>query len=194
MEVTNESFPQAKAIRQLQVVAPLIERLEQTYQALLFLFDEVRAVATENTAGCSLITLNQNAKAKEALSAAKRYESQLRRQLADGEKVDTTVASSINQALHDSGITALAEGIASAGTVTEAVRVLIQRHAAVQSGKFDRNQQKAPWLRLENDVVRLTSQRNELLREDHAKSWRNIGRHPYRTGAAGNFIRQCRIR
>jgi len=182
------------AIRQLQVVAPLIERLEQTYQSLLFLFDEVRAVATENIEGCALNTLNHNAKAREALSAAKRHETLLRKQIADGEKVDAAVALSISQAMHESGINTLAEGIAAAGTEAEAARVLIQRHTAVQSGKFDRNQQKAPWLRLENDIARLTSQRNELLRADHAKSWRNIGRHPYRTGAAGNFIRQCRIK
>ncbi len=183
----------ATAIRQLRVVAPLIERLEQTYQSLLFLFDEIRVGATENATGFSLTSLDQNTKAAEALAAAQRYEGQLRRQMAAGEEVDAAVASAISQAMRESGITALAENIAAAGTVADAARVLIQRHATVQSDKFDRNQPKAPWLRLEGDLARLTTQRNELLRSDHAKSWRNIGRHPYRTWAAGQFIRQCRI-
>jgi hypothetical protein len=183
----------AVAVRQLRVVAPLIEPLEQLYQSLLFLFDEVRARATESPAGCTLGSLDQPGKATEALSAAQRSERELRGGLAIAEKVDASVTASIIQALRESGITALGENIAAAGSVAAATSFLLQRHAAVQSGKFDRGQQKAPWLRADNGTARLTSQRNELTRGQHAKTWRNIARHPYRTSAAGRFIHECRI-
>ena len=181
------------AVRQLRVVAPLIEPLEQLYQSLLFLFDEVRARATENPAGCAVASLDEPGKAAEALTTAQRSERQLRSNFAIAEQVDATVTTPISQAMRESGITALSEHIAAAGTVAEAAGVLLQRHAGVQSGKFDRGQQKAPWLRFDSGTARLASQRNELPRGQHAKSWRNVARHPYRTSAAGRFIQQCRI-
>lgn len=184
----------AVAIRQLQVVAPLIEPFEQFYQALLFLFDEMRARATENPAGCSLSSLNRsNAAAREALTIAQRSGRKLRGQLAGAEKMDAAVLAPIAQAMKESGITTLAQRVAAAGSVGEAASLLLQRHLEVQSGKLDRGQQKAPWLRLEKKTVRLTSQRNELPRGKHARSWRGITRHPYRTWGAGRFIQQCRI-
>lgn len=95
--------------------------------------------------------------------------------------------------MRESGILALAEHIAAADSVADAARVLLQRHLSVQSGKFDRGHPKAPWLRLDRDTAYLTSQRNELRGAQHARTWRHIGRHPYRISAAGRFIQQCRI-
>jgi hypothetical protein len=187
------SARQAAAVRQLRVVAALIEPLEQLYQSLLFLFDEVRAAATENVAGCPLASLDQRGKATDALTVAQRSARELRKRFTITDKVDATVSTSIFQAMRDSGIIALAEQIPAVGTVAEAAGVLLQRHAAVQSGKFDRGLHKAPWLRLDNGTARLSSQRHELPRGQHASSWRNISRHPYRTSAAGSFIQQCRI-
>jgi hypothetical protein len=181
------------AIRQLRVVAPLIEPLEQLYQSSIFLFDEIRARATENPAGCTLASLDEPGKAAEALGAAQRGERELRNNFAIAEQVDAAVSTPIAQAMRESGITALAENLAAAKTVAEAASVLLQRHTAVQSGKFDRGQQKAPWLRFDNSTARLTSQRSELQRGQHVKSWSNVARHPYRTSAAGRFIQQCRI-
>ena len=183
----------AAALRQLRVVAPLIEPLEQLYQSLLFLFDDARVSATENPAGCPLASLGQHARTAEAFTAAQRSERALREAFVHAESVDASVAAPIAQAMRESGVTALAENIATANGVPEATAVLLQRHTAVQSGKFDKGQQKAPWLRLQNGAVHLTSQRHELPRGQHAKSWRQIGRHPYRTQAAGRFINQCRI-
>jgi hypothetical protein len=117
----------------------------------------------------------------------------LRNNFAIAEQVDAAVSTPIAQAMRESGITALAENLAAAKTVAEAASVLLQRHTAVQSGKFDRGQQKAPWLRFDNSTARLTSQRSELQRGQHVKSWSNVARHPYRTSAAGRFIQQCRI-
>jgi hypothetical protein len=183
----------AIAMRQLKVVAPLIDPLERLYQSLLFLFDEIRATATENPGGCHIVSLDEPGKGADAFTAAQRSVRDLFSGFAMAEKVDTAVSSPVMQSMRESGIIALAEQIAAAGTVTDAAGVLLRRHAAVQSGKFDRGIQKVPWLRVDNGVVRLTSQRNELQRGEHAKSWRNIGRHPYRTFAARQFIQQCRI-
>jgi hypothetical protein len=181
------------AIRQLRVVASLIEPLEQLYQSLLFIFDEIRARATENPAGLSLISLDESKSALEALAAAQRSERELRRSFALASQVNIATSAPIAQAMRESGVTGLAELVANAHTVAEAARILIQRHIAVQSGKFDRGQPKASWLRLDDGNARLASQRNELQRGQQAKSWRHVPRHPYRTWAAGRFIQQCHI-
>jgi hypothetical protein len=181
------------AIRQLRVVALLIEPFEQLYQSLLFFFDEMRARATENPAGCLLASLDESDKAADALSAAQRSQRDLRNKFTIAEQVDAAVTAPIALAMHESGISPLAELIAAAGTAAEAAGVLLQRHAAVQSGKFDRGQQKTASLWLDNGTARISAQRNGLLRGQHATSWRNIDRHPYRTSAAGRFIQQCRI-
>jgi hypothetical protein len=153
----------------------------------------VRVRATENPAGCAFASLDQSGKTVDALAAAQRSERELRSSVVGAEQVDAGSIAPITLALHESGISALAEQVAAVGSVEQAARVLLQRHTAVQSGKFDRGQQKAPWLRHDGSTARLTSQRNELSRGKHAQSWRNIGRHPYRTAAAGHFIQQCRI-
>ena len=46
------------ALRQLRIVALLIEPFEQLYQSALFLFDEIRARATQSPAGCPLQSLD----------------------------------------------------------------------------------------------------------------------------------------
>jgi hypothetical protein len=141
-----------------------------------------------------LTSLDGPGKAAEALTTARRCEQALRSNFVFAEQLDAAVTVPIVQAMRESGITGLAERIAAAGTVAEAASILLQRHMAVQSGKFDRGQQKAPWLRPDGrGTARLTSQRNELPRVRHAKSWRQVVRHPYRTSAAGSFIEQCRI-
>jgi hypothetical protein len=194
--IEHESLGDARkaiAVRQLRVVVPLIEPLEQLYQSSLFLFDEVRVRATENPAGCTLASLDEPGKAAEAFAAAQRSEQELRRNLAIVEQVDSGVAAAIAFAMRESGITGLAECVATATTPSEISSLLLDRHVVVQSGKFDRGQRKAPWIRLASGTARLTSQRNELQRGRHARSWRHIARHPYRISAAAHFIQQCRI-
>lgn len=181
------------AVRQLRVVAPLIEPLEEFYQSLLFIFDEIRTRATENPAGCLLASFNESDGVADALSTARQSEGELRNKFAIAEQVDATVTKPIALAMHESGIRMLGESIASSDTAAEAAGILLQRHAAVQSWKSDGGQQKTPWLRLDNGCARLTSQRNELPRDQHAKKWRDIVRHSYRTWAASRFIQQCRI-
>jgi hypothetical protein len=183
----------AAAVRQLRVVGLLIDPFERFYQSLLFLFDEVRASATDNPAGCALTSFDQPGRISDALAAAQKSERDLCSGLVSAEKVDAAVVAPIALALRESGISALGASIAAATGVAEAIRVLIHRHMAVQSGKYDRGQQKAPWLRLDNGNARLTSQRNELKRSKHAKSWRGMDRHPYRTAGASRFIQECRI-
>jgi hypothetical protein len=186
----------AAALRQLNVVAMLVEPLEQLYQSLLFLFDELRVAATADIARCTLSSLDDRRTAVEALDAAQQNESDMRQRLSAAEQVDSAVAAHIYKALRDSGVWELRERMQGVGSVAEASHCLLRRHAAVQAGKYDRGQLKAPWIRLDADgrTVRVTAQRYELVRSQHAKSWHDISRHSYRTGAAGQFIQQCRIR
>jgi hypothetical protein len=181
------------AVRQLMVVTALIEPFEQLYQAAIFLFDEVRSNATEQPAGYALTLLDAQKGSVEALRAAQRGHQALNRAFERTKISNESVNTSIAQAMSDSGIAALSDGIARAATPAAAAALLIQRHLEVQSGKIDRGVQKAPWLRSEGGVARLTSQRNELRRSAHANSWRSIARHPYRTASTIRFIQQCRI-
>jgi hypothetical protein len=181
------------AVRQLSVVTALIEPFEQLYQASLFLFDEVRSNATENPAGHSLTSLDSQKGCVDAFRAAQKSQREMQRTFEQAKAINEPLSASIAQAMRDSGIMALSDGIARAETPAAAVALLLQRHVDVQSGKFDRGLQKAPWLRVEGGVARLTSQRNELRRSAHARSWRNILRHPYRTVSTIRFIQQCRI-
>ena len=143
--------------------------------------------------GCSLASLSESREAADALDTARRSREDLRNEFADAEQVDAGVTAHIALAMRDSGILALADLIATADTVGAAARILLQRHAAVQSGKFDRGQQKSPSLWLDNGKARLSAQRHGLPKEEHVRSWRDIPRHNYRTSAAGNFVRECRI-
>lgn len=171
---------QARALRQLRVVASLVEPLEQFYQALIFLFDGIRIAATENPSGCSLLSLNSEREMKEAFVAAQQSSQNLSKALSLSEQIEASVSSSIQQAMRDSGILTLAEEIIAAAHVAEAASILSQRHVSVQSGRFDRGQQKSPWVRIDAGQVRLSSQRNELLRSQRVKTWKQTLRHPYR--------------
>jgi hypothetical protein len=181
------------AVRQLRLVTLLIEPFEELYQSSLFLFNEMSARATEDPMGCSLASLSESGEVANALDTARRSQEDLRNEFADAEQVDAAVTAPIVSAMRDSGILALADLIATADTVGAAARILLQRHAAVQSGKFDRGQQKSPSLWLDNGRARLSAQRHGLPKEEHVRSWRDIPRHTYRTSAAGNFVRECRI-
>ncbi len=183
----------AAAVRQLRVIASLVEPLERFYQSVIFIFDEVRAVATETDVGCKIVSLNASNLTVEALDVAKSSERALRKAFADAIGQDAQVSAAVESDFCESGISGLASSIESCSTVAEAVVVLLKHHAAVQSGKHDRGQQKSPWLRLDHETVSLVSQRNELPRNRHVESWRGIARHPYRTSPAAQFIKHCRI-
>jgi hypothetical protein len=75
------------------------------------------------------------------------------------------------------------------------MRLIHRRHAQVQSGKFDKGLPKAAWTRLADggDRVRLTAQRHQLPASQRPEGWKDVGRHPYRTGSAFSFIRACDI-
>jgi hypothetical protein len=188
--VKNANTP---ALSQLHAVVGIIEPFERLYQSLNFIFDELRVGSTEVPGGYPLTKLNRRNSAETALEIAADSESDLNKAFDSGEKVNAVATAAIRQAMQESGIVALSRQISSAKTPAEAAKILLDRHSEVQSGKFDRGQPKGPWVRFGNGTAHATSQRYQLLREDHVKDWRDISRHPYRTSAAGQFIQQCRI-
>jgi hypothetical protein len=169
---------ESMAVRQLHLVSLLIEPFEKFYQSSLFLFNEMCSRATEDPMGCLLASLSESGEAANALDTARRSKEELRSEFASAEQVDAGVTAPIALAMQDSGILALADLIATADTVGAAARILLQRHAAVQSGKFDRGQQKSPSLWLDNGRARLSAQRHGLPKGEHVRSWRDIPRHP----------------
>jgi hypothetical protein len=191
-ELLNGSSNKSWAWTQLSAIVSIIAPFERLYQSLLFLFDELRAAATEELAGFQVLSLNKKSSAKAALVAAIESNRSLKANIERGGKVNAAVTLSIVQAMQESGITALADDVSSTG-IADAAHALLRRHFAVQSGKFDRGQPKAPWIRLTNGTAHVTSQRYQLRRESHAKDWRAISPHPYRTWAAAQFIEQCQI-
>jgi hypothetical protein len=75
------------------------------------------------------------------------------------------------------------------------MRVVLRRHSQVQSGKFDKGLPKAAWARLmsSGDRVQLTAQRYQLAQSQRPAIWKDVDRHPYRTGSAFAFIQACNI-
>src|SRR6202011_5548841 len=89
----------------------------------------------------------------------------LRRALAEANEISPTTFREIETVFRDSGILALADAIAQqTDDYVEQLRTILHRHEEVQSGKFDRGERKAPWLRLpsETGTVFLTAQRYQL--------------------------------
>src|SRR5262249_22804214 len=77
----------------------------------------------------------------------------------------------------------------------ELMRLILRRHAQVQSGKFDKGLPKAAWTRLADggDRVRRTAPRHQLAASHAQEGWKDVGRHPYRTGSPFPFIQECNI-
>ena len=77
---------------------------------------------------------------------------------------------------------------------SEVMRLVLRRHGQVQSGKFDKGLPKAAWTQLTGgDKVQLKAQRDRLPASQRPAGWKDVGRHPYRTGSALAFIQACAI-
>ena len=78
----------------------------------------------------------------------------------------------------------------------EVLRIVVRRHVLVQSGKYDRGERKSAWVELFDGDTRgrLKAQRYQLPSSQRVDTWRDMGRHPYRTGPALAFIRACSIK
>jgi hypothetical protein len=179
-------------IRAAMIVTLPYEKLSQSFQ---FLFDAVRAAATD-TPEVNLKEVGERPDVLEASEAAKSAAAQLLAGMEEAQRIHPNAAGGIMTALTDVGIVGLLGTISASDSAHDMLDLVLDRHQDVQQGKFDKGGRKAPWIKRDTfqDKVSLSAQRHQLIVADRKKSWEQMPWHPYRTVGALRFIRQCRIR
>jgi hypothetical protein len=163
-------------------------------QAVQFLFDAVRAAATDEPE-VKLDAVATTAPCVAACKAARDAASGLLDAIPEADGVHHQSTQDVRRVLTDTGVGALAEAIRVTPSDVDLIDLVLTRHRDVQQGKFDRGQRKAPWVaRDAGGPIRLTAQRHQLPRADRCASWDRFPRHPYRTWGARQFARACGIR
>jgi hypothetical protein len=180
---------------QINATLQMLEPFEQFYQGVLFVFERIRGAASDE-AEARFSDLALKEPMDEAAQAVRKSADALRRAVVAAREVNATTAGEVEAILQESGILALVdEVICAPADISDLMRVVLRRHRQVQSGKFDKGLPKAAWVRTAdgNDRVRLTAQRYQLSAAQRPARWKDVVRHPYRTGSAFAFIRACNI-
>lgn len=186
--------PQA-CVKQIETALVLIPPYERLYQAVQFLFDAVRAAATDEAA----VRLDSLASAAPCLAASEGARTAASDVLDTSEhasKIHSQTAYDIREAFNETGILAFAEATRHTSATADMLVLVLDRHRDVQQGKFDRGERKAPWVCRDaaNNSVRLTAQRHQLPRSKRYEDWEQIPWHSYRTDGAWRFVEACGIR
>jgi hypothetical protein len=185
----------ASCLTQIDAALQLLEPFEQFYQGVIFLFDQIRGAASDETEAC-LADLANAEPIRDAGDAVRKSADELQRTLLTASAVNATTVMEVGAVLKDSGILSLAADVLRETADTcELMRIVLQRHSQVQSGKFDKGLPKGPWARLTNggDCVQLTAQRYQVSQSQRPAGWKDVGRHPYRTESAFAFIQACNL-
>ena len=182
-------------LRQIEAALVLIRPYERLYQAIQFLFDAVRAAATDEHE----VRLDSLANAGPVVSAhqgAQSAASKLLNAVESAAAIHDKTAQDLREAFIEAGILGLADAARGAPDPAGLLSLALDRHRDVQQGKFDRGEPKAPWVRRNqaNSSVRLTAQRHQLPRSGRYDGWEQVPWHPYRTFGARRFVKACRIR
>jgi hypothetical protein len=182
-------------LRQIETALVLIDPYERLYQGIQFLFDTVRAAATDEPVA-GLDALARTTPCDSAFHAAQSAASDLLASIETAESIHPETARDIRGALVEARMLSFAEAVCRATDALQLLNVALGRHLDVQHGKIDRSERKAAWIHHDpsNGTVRLTAQRHQLPRSGRCGSWEKIPRHPYRTVGARCFVNACRIR
>jgi hypothetical protein len=182
-------------LRQIEAALVLIQPYERLYQAVQFLFDAVRAAATDEPEA-RLGSLATTAPCLSAHHGARSAASALLDAIERAAAIHLQTAQDLHGAFGQAGVLAFAEAARGAPDAADLLVLVLDRHRDVQQGKFDRGEPKAPWVRRDqaNGSVRLTAQRHQLPRSGRYEGWEQIPWHPYRTYGARRFVRACGIR
>lgn len=182
---------------QQQIYAALViilpyERLSQCFQ---FLFDAVRASATDESE-VRLKTVSGQSNVLDAHEALRSAARDLTAGLNRAREIHRRTSEEVQTVLREAGIISLLPLIEAISSPHDMVSLVLDRHRDVQQGKFDKGERKAPWVRRDtaDGKVRLTAQRYQLSVSDRRDRWDQVPWHPYRTFGAQHFIRQCDIR
>lgn len=190
----NKLNAPAACIRRIEATLLLIRSYEKLSQALLFLFDAVRAAATDEPE----IHLHSVASKPNSMSAceeARNAATELIEAIEEAGTVDPGTSHDLRTTFVAAGIVALAESLRNKSEDVDLIHLVVNRHRDVQQGKFDRGERKAAWIRQEtpSGPLRLTAQRHQLPRSGRYDSWDELPWHPYRTFGARRFVRSCGI-
>lgn len=192
----NENEPVlSQCLPQIEAALVLIRPYERLYQAVQFLFDAVRAAATDEPE----VRLSSPAVTQSCISAhdgARSAASGFLKALERARTIHPQTAEDLCRTFVETGVLVFAEAVRGALNVADLLVLVLDRHRAVQQGKFDRGEPKVPWIRWDpaSGTARLTAQRHQLPRSDRYESWEQVPRHPYRTYGALRFVKACRIR
>lgn len=185
----------ALCVRQIEAALLLIRPYEQLCQAIQFLFDAMRAAATDDSEA-QLSSLAMTSDCAEADQGARNAASELLEALMRSTTIHPQAAADVRGIFVQTGVITLAEGILKTSDRLELLNLVLDRHGGVQQGKFDRGDRKAAWVRRDpvSASVRLTAQRYQLPRSGRHESWDQVPWHPYRTYGARRFLKASRIR
>jgi len=176
---------------QIRAVLTVVEPYERLYQSVLFLFQAIQAAATDEPEA-PFAQLAGADSIKAAVAASAKASRDLPVALKGATDLHGGSVRPIADALQGSGVTGLAGQLVLAASPVSVLDIVLGRHEAVQSGKFDDGIRKASWIKRQaSGKVRLSAQRFRLGVKGRRQKWWDVGRHPYRTSAAFAFIRAC---
>jgi hypothetical protein len=182
-------------VQQVEATIVMIRPYERLYQAVQFLFDAVRAAATDEPQVHlgSLVIASHCIPARDIVKAAS---FDLLSAIGQAEAIHAQAAHEVRQTFVETGVLSFADSSKSISDGTAVLDAVLDRHRDVQQGKFDRGQPKAPWVRRDaiNGTARLTAQRHQLPRSGRYDGWEQVPRHPFRTYGARRFVKACGIR
>ena len=181
--------------QQIHAALVVIQPFERFYQACQFLFDAIRAEATDEAA-TSLETLSKKPAVLAGHEAAQSSANQVSTALHRAREIHAKTKDDITSVFIDAELSNLLTSAESCGTALEMLSLMLDRHRDVQQGKIDKGERKSPWVQRvpSGDKVRLTAQRYQLPVSERWADWNDVPWHPYRTSGARRFIRQCDIR
>jgi hypothetical protein len=182
-------------VRQIEATLVLIRPYERLYQAVQFLFDAVRAAATDESEA-RLGPLAATAPCVSALQGVRSAAGDLHTAMENAAAIHPQTAHDSRAAFAEAGVVSFAETARSVSDGPDLLGLVLDRHRDVQQGKFDRGERKAAWVRRDpaNGTAHLTAQRHQLPRSGRYDSWDTIPWHPYRSFGARRFVKACGIR
>ena len=184
-----------ECMRQIEATLLLIRPYERVSQSVQFLFDAVRAAATDEPE-THLDSVAPNPNCTSACEAARSAATELIDVIEEAGTVHPATVHDLRTTFVEAGIVSLAESLRGMSEDIDLIGLVLNRHRDVQQGKFDRGERKAAWVRQETPggPLRLTAQRHQLPRSGRCDSWDELPWHPYRTFGARRFVRSCGIR
>lgn len=182
-------------LQQVEATIVVIRPYERLYQAVQFLFDAVRAAATDEPE----VRLDSLATAPDCIAARDNVHAasfNLLAAIGQAEAIHAPTTYEIRQSFVETGVLSFADGAKNVSDGAAMLSYVLDRHRDVQQGKFDKGQPKAPWVRRDpmNGKARLTAQRHQLPKSGRYDGWEHIPWHPFRTYGARRFVKACGIR